>query len=201
MALEQSGIEYEYVEIDLKNKPEWFLKEVNPEGKVPTIKYGDEYLIESNVITEFIADIAPASAGLRLSDPFELAKGRLMTEKFMGLIIPIWGNVLFGDGSKVGSLLEAVEKFQPSLGTPSPFFGGSAVPTVPEIMVVPFIARLYLFTDAGVLPASIKTSLETDAKYATFNAWAKALIASPSHSAIFQPDVIMAYLNKYYFKK
>lgn len=55
IALAEIGLEFEEVIIDL-NKPRepWYLKEVNPRGLVPALKYGDEVIIESGVVTQFL---------------------------------------------------------------------------------------------------------------------------------------------------
>ncbi|XP_047967736.1 glutathione S-transferase DHAR2-like isoform X1 [Salvia hispanica] len=50
LTLEEKGIEYKQHLISFDAKPQWFL-EVNPEGKVPVIKFGDgEWISDSDVI-------------------------------------------------------------------------------------------------------------------------------------------------------
>ncbi len=70
-------IEFKRTNIDLKNKPEWFLK-LSPLGKVPVLKVGGEVLFESAVINEYLDEI---NGGLLLSrDPIEKAKQRAWIE-------------------------------------------------------------------------------------------------------------------------
>jgi len=58
MALEELGIEYKRIDIDLGNPPEWFT-ELSPLGKVPVLLVDDDVvLFESAVIAEFINEIA-----------------------------------------------------------------------------------------------------------------------------------------------
>jgi glutathione S-transferase len=78
VALTEANTDFEEVEIDLDNKPDWYLKiyPVDPSmakqkkhsdmqaGKVPAMKFGDDLIIESNVISEFVADLFP-NANLR----------------------------------------------------------------------------------------------------------------------------------------
>ena len=53
-ALHELGLEYEEIIIDLtKPREPWYL-EINPRGLVPTLKYGDEIIIESGIITQFL---------------------------------------------------------------------------------------------------------------------------------------------------
>ena len=56
IALIEKGFPFERLDIDLANKPEWFLK-VSPLGKVPVLLVrGEVALFESNVICEYIED-------------------------------------------------------------------------------------------------------------------------------------------------
>lgn len=58
IALIEKNINYDAVEIDLKNKPEWY-NEVSPYGKVPAIVHDDKSIFESNIINEYIDEIFP----------------------------------------------------------------------------------------------------------------------------------------------
>src|SRR3989440_12516054 len=59
IALTEKGVPFERIDIDLANKPDWFLK-VSPLGKVPVLVVTHDNhevaLFESNVICEFIED-------------------------------------------------------------------------------------------------------------------------------------------------
>ena len=59
IALNEKGVPFERVDIDLANKPDWFLK-LSPLGKVPVLMVrsddGEVALFESNVICEYIED-------------------------------------------------------------------------------------------------------------------------------------------------
>lgn len=56
IALQEKGIDYERIDVDLANKPDWFLK-LSPLGKTPVLKVNEEVLFESNVILEYLEDI------------------------------------------------------------------------------------------------------------------------------------------------
>ncbi|KAI3517306.1 hypothetical protein L1887_16520 [Cichorium endivia] len=49
MTLEEKKVGYTIILINLDSKPDWFL-EVNPDGKVPLIKFDDKWISKSNVI-------------------------------------------------------------------------------------------------------------------------------------------------------
>lgn len=49
-------MEYDDVEVDLKEPPHWY-ETVSPGGQVPCIVHGDINLVESNVITEYLNEV------------------------------------------------------------------------------------------------------------------------------------------------
>lgn len=55
IALNEKGVAFERIDIDLASKPDWFLK-ISPLGKVPVLRVSNESgevtLFESNVICE-----------------------------------------------------------------------------------------------------------------------------------------------------
>ena len=55
MALLEKNISFDLVEIDLDNKPRWFLK-ISPYGKVPILRHNDKVIFESSVINEYLED-------------------------------------------------------------------------------------------------------------------------------------------------
>ncbi len=55
IALDEKGVPFQRIYIDLSDKPDWFLK-VSPLGKVPVIKAGDEHVFESAVILEYLEE-------------------------------------------------------------------------------------------------------------------------------------------------
>ncbi|KAK9462533.1 thioredoxin-like protein [Lipomyces oligophaga] len=178
IALVQANVEFEYVEIDLRNKPEWFLREINPDGKVPVLKYGDDLIVESAVTTELIADLFPKE--LYLADPFAKAQSKLMSDRFMELVFPFYRNAVFNSKlEEFSNVFTAIDKFLPYLHTPKPFFGGSDHPTLSEIMIAPFISRLYLLLESEYVSKEIYAKLSSDVKYKVFHDWALAILASP----------------------
>lgn len=56
ISLEEKGISYQRIDIDLANKPDWFLA-LSPLGKTPVLKVDEDVLFESNVILEYLEDI------------------------------------------------------------------------------------------------------------------------------------------------
>lgn len=82
IVLKLKKIPFEVLYIDLKNKPEWFLK-ISPTGKVPVLQVGEEVIFESSVINEFLDETNPPS--LHPADPIQKAKNRAWIEFFSNL--------------------------------------------------------------------------------------------------------------------
>jgi glutathione S-transferase len=58
IALTEKGVAFERIDIDLANKPEWFLK-LSPLGKTPVLQVGDTAIFESAVILEYLEETEP----------------------------------------------------------------------------------------------------------------------------------------------
>lgn len=61
VVLHEKGQPFDQVFIDLKNKPDWFLK-LSPRGKVPVLVVDEVPIFESAVINEFLEEVLPEPA-------------------------------------------------------------------------------------------------------------------------------------------
>lgn len=57
IVLAEKGVPFVRRDIDLANKPDWFLR-ISPLGKTPVLLVGDEVIFESAVICEYLDEIA-----------------------------------------------------------------------------------------------------------------------------------------------
>lgn len=73
ITLREKGVAFERREIDLKKKPDWFLR-LSPYGKVPVLLADGIALFESAAILEFLDETHPPS--LLPADPFARAHQR-----------------------------------------------------------------------------------------------------------------------------
>jgi len=73
IALTEKGVPFERTDIDLANKPEWFLK-ISPLGKTPVLLVGDIPIFESAVILEYLEETQPGQ--LHPADPLDRAEHR-----------------------------------------------------------------------------------------------------------------------------
>jgi glutathione S-transferase len=77
IALTEKGVAFERVDIDLANKPDWFLA-VSPLGKTPVLMVGDRAIFESAVILEYLEETQPKP--LHPSNPLHRAEHRAFIE-------------------------------------------------------------------------------------------------------------------------
>ena len=73
IALTEKGVAFERVDVDLANKPDWFLA-ISPLGRTPVLQVGDAAIFESAVILEYLEETQ--AKPLHPSDPLRRAEHR-----------------------------------------------------------------------------------------------------------------------------
>ncbi|MFZ2158218.1 MAG: glutathione S-transferase family protein [Bradyrhizobium sp.] len=73
IALTEKGVPFERIDIDLVNKPAWFLA-ISPLGKTPVLQVGDKAIFESAVILEYLEETQ--AKPLHPADPLARAEHR-----------------------------------------------------------------------------------------------------------------------------
>uniref|UniRef100_A0A2I2YPN2 Glutathione S-transferase omega n=1 Tax=Gorilla gorilla gorilla TaxID=9595 RepID=A0A2I2YPN2_GORGO len=81
LVLKAKGIRHEVININLKNKPEWFFKK-NPFGLVPVLENSQGQLIYESAITCEYLDEAYTGKKLLPDDPYEKACQKMILELF-----------------------------------------------------------------------------------------------------------------------
>jgi glutathione S-transferase len=158
IALMESGIAYDHIEIDLRDKPNWY-PSVNPRSKVPAlidntpghVLKKDEVLIESALLAQYIADqFAPKLNG---KTPFEVYVGRLWVDNVSNNVSNLYKIVGNKDPSKEEELkqqaLKIVKEFNDQLtsngaksaDSTSPWILGGDTPSIYDVQTIPFVAR------------------------------------------------------------
>ena len=77
IALAEKGVPFERRDIDLANKPDWFLR-VSPLGKTPVLLVDGAAIFESAVILEYLEETQPNP--LHPADPLARAEHRAFIE-------------------------------------------------------------------------------------------------------------------------
>ncbi len=80
IALLEKGLEFDFEEVDLSNKPVWFM-EASPTGKVPVLLHQGNRLFESAIINEYIDEVWPEPP-LMPADAVLRAQARIWIDKF-----------------------------------------------------------------------------------------------------------------------
>lgn len=125
IALREKQADHERIDIDLGNKPDWFLS-ISPLGKTPVLKIGDEAIFESAVICEYLEDtVGPA---LHPQDPLQRARHRAWMEFASSTLNAIWSFYTARDGASyetaARTLKDRFSQLEKALGD-GPYFAGA----------------------------------------------------------------------------
>jgi glutathione S-transferase len=173
--LAEKGVEFERIDIDLANKPDWFLK-LSPLGKVPVLvvveEGREEVLFESAVIAEYLDEVLEPR--LHPADPLERARHRAWIEFASATLVDIYGFYTAPDAETFRAKRQAIDtKFQrleEQLGD-GPFFAGNTFSLV-DAAFAPAFRYFDLFDQiAGQSPFAGKPKLQ---------AWRQAVASRPS---------------------
>ncbi|KAF3063159.1 hypothetical protein CFAM422_010104 [Trichoderma lentiforme] len=204
IVLKELGIPYEEVIIDLdKPRDDWYLK-INPRGLVPSMRftYGpfrDQILTESAVIVRFLADCHSSHLQqTNLPDPaaaFVHARVALFADIWVSRIVPeMLGGARSQDAkekelsaTKLATIVK--ENVEPALHDAAPFFAGHARMTMAEVLTAPFLIRLYAYSEASLLPTSLKNELQSLSK---FSAWADRVISQESVTYVWDQEAVIS---------
>jgi glutathione S-transferase len=191
--LAEKGLDFELVEIDLQNKPAWF-NTVSSYGKVPALQHGQERVVESAIVNEYLDEVfaepalLPKAAGAR-------ATARIWIDYANTRFVPAWGSLLRGtteaerDAARA-SLLEALQYIETqglekSSGQGPYWFGSS--PSLVDLSFYPWFERWAALEHyRGALPL---------AKFERLQRWRDALVARASVKAIVNPT--QYYVERY----
>ena len=92
--LQEKGIDYTPIEIDLQHKPEGFTQ-ISRYGKVPAIKHGEVEIYESAIINEYLEEVFPQPA-LLPHNPAEKAVARIWIDYADTRLVPAFNKLLRG---------------------------------------------------------------------------------------------------------
>jgi glutathione S-transferase len=163
IALTEKGVPFERIDIDLANKPDWFLK-ISPLGKVPVLTVatdrGEVALFESNVICEYIEE-TQAGAKLHPQDALQRAEHRAWMEFGSAILGDLWGLETTTDAAIFESKRQAVAakfaRVEAALGT-GPFFAGEMFSLVDAVFapIFRYFDVFDEFTDLAVFKDTSK---------------------------------------------
>lgn len=129
IVLKEKNVAFERLDVDLSNKPDWFLR-LSPLGKTPVLSVGGEALFESAVICEYLDETRPPR--LHPAEPLARARERAWMEFGSAVLSGI--AVLYSAGDEAAldkayaALRARFEQLEAVLGgceDPGPWFAGS----------------------------------------------------------------------------
>jgi glutathione S-transferase len=171
IALTEKGTAFERIDIDLANKPDWFLK-VSPLGKVPVLQVGDIAIFESAVILEYLEETQPRP--LHPPDPLSRAEHRAWIEFGSAVLSDIAGFYAAPDEAafkaKTSQLEQRFARLEARVAA-SPWFDGESFSLV-DAVFGPLFRYFDVFdeiADFGILAGKPKLAR-----------WRKALAARPA---------------------
>lgn len=138
ISLTEKGVPFERIDIDLDNKPDWFLK-ISPLGKVPVLQVGDKVVFESAVILEYLDETQRHP--LHPKDPLTRAEHRAWMEFGSAVLGDIWGLETVTDEAAFNAKVKlATEKFVrlESRLVAAPWFDGESFSLVDAVFAPVF---------------------------------------------------------------
>lgn len=154
ITLLEKRVEFERINIDLADKPDWFLK-ISPLGKVPLLRIEEEdgseaILFESSVICEYLEE-TQAGAALHPADPLTRARHRGWMEFGSSVLSDLWGYETAQDAAQLEIKRKALAaKFatiEDALAD-GPYFAGSSFSLV-DAVFAPVFRYFDLFDALG----------------------------------------------------
>ena len=133
IVLAEKGIAFERVDVDLSNKPDWFLR-ISPLGKTPVLLVDGEPIFESAVICEYLEDttlprLHPANALKRARHRAWMEFGSAVLNTIAGFYNAPDEQALQGKAAELRSRFEQIEA---ALGT-GPYFAGASFSVVDAV--------------------------------------------------------------------
>ncbi|PCI86015.1 MAG: glutathione S-transferase [Hyphomicrobiales bacterium] len=183
ISLAEKSIEFERKDIDLGNKPDWFLK-ISPLGKVPLLIVSEDgkddvVIFESNVILEYLEDTTEPK--LHPTDALERARHRSWNEFGSALLGEMWGYYNQKDqdkfnqiGQELAAKLSMVEA-ELAKNKSGDFFAGETFSTVDAVY-----APLFRYFDL----IESETDISIIADLENVGKWRKALRERSSVQAV-----------------
>lgn len=179
IALAEKGVPFERIDIDLADKPDWFLA-LSPLGKVPVLKVGERVIFESAVILEYLEETQPNP--LHPADPLTRAEHRAWIEFGSALLADIWGFYTAAEAAgaeaKAAAMAAKFARLEDRLAA-GPWFDGADFSLV-DAAFAPVLRYFDLFDaigDFGILDGKPRVA-----------AWRRSLAARPSVRGAVAPD-------------
>lgn len=179
ISLTEKDVAFERTDIDLANKPAWFLA-ISPLGKTPVLSVGQQSVFESAAILEYLEETQPKP--LHPADPMTRAQHRGWIEFGSSVLNDIAGFYAAVDAdvfaARITSLSAKFARLEAQL-IDGPYFAGSKFSLVDAVFgpVFRYFDTFDTIADFGILTGKPKVQ-----------AWRAALAVRPSVRDAVQPN-------------
>jgi glutathione S-transferase len=179
IALTEKGVAFERVDIDLADKPDWFLA-ISPLGKTPVLQVGETAIFESAVILEYLEETQPRP--LHPADALARAEHRGWIEFGSAVLNDIAGFYAAPDettfNTKASQLAQRLARLETRVAA-APWFDGEQFSLVDAVFgpVFRYFDVFDEIADFGILAGKPKLAR-----------WRASLAARPSVRAAVRPD-------------
>lgn len=184
------------IDLDTPRTPEYLA--INPRGLVPSLSVNGEIIIESAIVSSFLAAQYPSHLLPSPSDPSAALK-RARIDLFVDSFITKFQSPLFKlftastddeiNAVVTTALAAVVKEVEPKLANAGPFFDGADKLTLAEVLTGSFVTRLFALAKHGLYPAALIAGIKEQAP--NFYKWAEAVNAHPSVVGIFDEEAIV----------
>ncbi|CAH1187574.1 unnamed protein product [Phyllotreta striolata] len=143
LVLDAKKIQYEVVNINIANKPDWLYEKV-PEGKIPALEVENEEILTDDLIIVDYLEERYHQHPLYPKDPLQKAKDRILIEQFNKVVNAMYrltiniGRMNMNDDDVIAQGLSVFERELADRGTP--YFGGSKLGML-DLMIWPWCER------------------------------------------------------------
>ena len=179
IALSEKGMAFERIDIDLADKPDWFLK-ISPLGRTPVLVVGNHAIFESAVILEYLEETV--AKPLHPADPLARAEHRAWIEFGSAVLNDIAGFYAAQDEAnfkaKVAQLEQRFARLEVRIAA-TPWFDGEGFSLVDAVFgpVFRYFDVFDKIADFGILAGKPKLIR-----------WRQSLAARPSVKSAVSAD-------------
>lgn len=146
LVLAYKNIPHDIVNVDLKNKPQWFADK-SPFGTVPVIEHDGHTVYDSTIVIKYLDDAFPEPR-LQGATPFERARDSMMMAHFDKMGMAYYELILKKPNpeEKLVTLEKGLNALESALHTK--FFGGNQ-PGLVDMYIWPWFERLPILKSIG----------------------------------------------------
>lgn len=183
ITLTEKNIPFDRIDVDLANKPDWFLK-VSPLGKTPVLLVNEQPIFESAVICEYLDETT--APRMHPTDALERAHHRAWIEFSSATLNSIWAMYVAPDtqtlNAKVDDLRAKFRQIEAELGArpnSEPYFAGptfsivdacfaavfryfDVFETIEDFGVFQELPRVLVWREALAQRASVQSAVRAD---------------------------------------